>query len=125
VLEHLHEADGAAHIAEVARVLRPGGRYWFVTPSPWESTGIDERFGVDVGADADVHLKEWTYGELRPVLRAAGFRRASVPVRDHRALWLPFVPFGTTVGFERIVRRSGGRSAFQRLVNRISVVARR
>ena len=125
VLEHLHEADGAAHIAEVARVLRPGGRYWFLTPSPWESTAIDERFGVEVEVDADVHLKEWTYGELKPVLERAGFRRARVPVRDHRALSLPFVPMGLIVGFERVVARSGRHSLLQRLVNRISVVAER
>lgn len=101
VLEHLHEADGRAHLAEAGRVLRPGGRYWILTPSALGSIGASERFGVDVDVDADVHLKEWTYGELQAPLLAAGFGRASVPIRDHRALRLPRLPLRLVTAMER------------------------
>jgi ubiquinone/menaquinone biosynthesis C-methylase UbiE len=80
VVEHLHERDGRAHFAEVARVLRPGARYWFMTPSRHASLSSAERFGLEVQAACDVHLKEWTHGELRAALKSAGFRRVRVPL---------------------------------------------
>jgi ubiquinone/menaquinone biosynthesis C-methylase UbiE len=101
VLEHLHEIDAVAHLAEVARVLKPKCCYWFLTPSALRSIGTSERFGVQVDLDADVHLKEWTYDELRRPLRSAGFSGATVPLRDHRALALPLIPLQVIVSLER------------------------
>ncbi|MBV9803781.1 MAG: class I SAM-dependent methyltransferase [Solirubrobacterales bacterium] len=122
VIEHLHEQDAIAHFAEVHRLLRPGGRYWFATPSRLGSVGASERFGVEVAADADVHLKEWTYSELGHILARAGFNRLSVPVRVHRAQFLPWMPFALAMRAERarsrLLRRLLG-------VGAISVVARR
>lgn len=92
VVEHLHENDALAHFAEMHRVLRPGGRYWFLTPSGLAAGGPSERFGVSIEAEADVHLKVWTYGELLPVLTGIGFCRLCVPFRAHRALFVPWLP---------------------------------
>lgn len=82
VVEHLHERDAREHFEEVARVLKRGARYWFMTPSRYASRKTAERFGVpaEADADADVHLKEWTHHELLPLLKAAGFARVAVPL---------------------------------------------
>ena len=113
VLEHLHEADVPRYLAGAFRVLRPGGRFWVKTPSRLLDISAAERFGVDDhshhhGDDPNVHLKEWTYAELMPLLEQAGFRdltsfwqrpsinffprlSARFKLNAERALrWLPF-----------------------------------
>jgi SAM-dependent methyltransferase len=82
VVEHLHEEDVLGHFAESARVLKPGARYWFMTPSRYAPSDANDRFGVTTEVTADVHLKVWTHSELRQRLRRAGFDRVSVPFAD-------------------------------------------
>jgi SAM-dependent methyltransferase len=106
VVEHLHENDAVAHFAEVRRVLRPGGRYWFLTPNGLAAGSASERFGVSVEVDADVHLRVWTYEELLPLLSGVGFRRLRVPFRVHRALFLPWLPLDIMARAERTGSRA-------------------
>jgi 2-polyprenyl-3-methyl-5-hydroxy-6-metoxy-1,4-benzoquinol methylase len=101
VLEHLHAEDVARHAREVHRVLRPGGRYWILTPNRLDSIGSAERFGVGVDASHDVHLKEWTYGELNVELHRAGFASLRSPWRNTRALRLPLLPVSWFAAVER------------------------
>jgi 2-polyprenyl-3-methyl-5-hydroxy-6-metoxy-1,4-benzoquinol methylase len=126
VVEHLHENDAIRHFVEVHRVLKPGGQYWFLTPNRLARITASERFGVDVDVDADVHLKEWTFGELEPVLGRAGFDKARVPFRDHRALRVPPFPLAFASAVERLPRRLRRRTLMRALgLNRCSVVASR
>jgi 2-polyprenyl-3-methyl-5-hydroxy-6-metoxy-1,4-benzoquinol methylase len=101
VLEHLHAEDVAWHFREMHRVLRPGGRYWILTPNHLDSIGSAERFGVGVNASHDVHLKEWTYGELEGELLGAGFTSLRSPWRNTRVLWLPLMPASWFAAAER------------------------
>jgi hypothetical protein len=49
-----------------------------------------------------VHLKEWTYRELEPLLRGIGFSRIVVPFRVHRALSVPPMPIRLVSLAERL-----------------------
>lgn len=102
VLEHLHAEDVPSHLKEVYRVLRPGGRYWLLTPNRFDSISSSQRFGVDINAGDDIHLKEWTYSELEHELRAAGFSRLLSPWRNTSLLWLPMMPAAWFGAVERL-----------------------
>jgi len=107
LVEHLHERDVPRHLAEVFRVLKPGGAYCFWTPNRLMEVGLAERFGVATAAAGagDVHLKEWLYGELAPLLRSAGFSPLRSPWRDTRLHGLPLLPVRSKTELERLTRR--------------------
>lgn len=94
VLEHFHPDDVPTHLSEVYRVLRRNGLYVLDTP-----TGINGPHDISRGFDkvsTGMHLKEWTYSEIIPVLKAAGFKKLRVQVLPLRVIrkfpWL--VKFG-------------------------------
>jgi SAM-dependent methyltransferase len=73
VMEHLHRDDAMEQLRNIARALRPGGRYICITPN--RLTGPHD---VSAGFDRDArgfHLHEYTHAELGQALRDAGFRR--------------------------------------------------
>jgi 2-polyprenyl-3-methyl-5-hydroxy-6-metoxy-1,4-benzoquinol methylase len=115
VVEHLHERDVPLHLAEVFRVLRPGGFYWLLTPNALQGRNMEERFGVHhhehaEDEPADVHLKEWTYTELAPLLRRAGFESLASPWRVRHAQSLPPLPVAAKVAVEWLIERAGHRA---------------
>ena len=80
MVEHLHPDDLPSHLREAHRVLRRGGLYLVKTPS--ELTGPHE--GMDPGRHGFLHFREYRYGTLLPLLRAAGFRRLASPAFSMR-----------------------------------------
>jgi SAM-dependent methyltransferase len=71
LMEHLHPDDAAAQLAEIFRVLKPGGRYFCITPSALTGPHDVSRYFDDVARG--FHLKEYTYGDLRTLFARAGF----------------------------------------------------
>lgn len=75
LLEHLHPDDAAEQIREVLHALAPGGRYVAVTPHRYSGPhDVSRLFDHEARG---VHLKEYTYRELRSVFLAAGFASTS------------------------------------------------
>jgi SAM-dependent methyltransferase len=71
LLEHLHPDDACAHVAEVARVLRPGGKYLCGTPNRLNGPHDISRMLDPVATG--FHLKEYSFDEVRELLEHGGF----------------------------------------------------
>ena len=85
VIEHLHPDDLCEHFRGVLAILKPGGHYVFSTPHAFEGPcDVSRVFGSD--HPEGMHLKEYTYGELRTALRSAGFTRIAASFRLPRAV---------------------------------------
>ena len=72
LMEHLHPEDAAEQLREIHRSLAAGGVYVCITPNrlsgPHDvSRHFDERA-------TGLHLREYSAGELRALMREAGFR---------------------------------------------------
>lgn len=104
LMEHLHPLDAPRQLQEINRVLRPGGRYFCITPTGLTGPHDVSRFFHD--EPQGFHLKEYTYSEIANLFDQAGFRRiracvargrhyaGSMPVwalilAEHLFVWLP------------------------------------
>ena len=74
-MEHLHPDDAVAQLDGIARALRPGGVYLCVTPNRISGPHDISYYFDDVATG--FHLKEYTFAELRALMRAAGFARVT------------------------------------------------
>lgn len=124
LVEHLHPDDTALHFQLVQRILAPGGVYFFRTPHALCGPHDVSRFFSDT--PEGFHLREWTYGEIEPLLRDAGFL-------ELRAFWNAkgarlALPWRLAVAIERGVGRlpRGLRRRVARaLLPNLTVAARR
>ncbi len=68
----MHPDDVAPHLAEVLRVLKPGGRYACATPNKLNGPhDISVYFGFQ---PAGFHLREYDHRSLAHTMQAADFR---------------------------------------------------
>jgi SAM-dependent methyltransferase len=109
VLEHIRDSD--AHLAEVSRVLKPGGRYLIQTPSKWPNTVFETIRWKSFTRWRDDHCALHTPAQLRRRLEAHGFavRFFDVPVvneffknKVHRHLGWPGTALLTLANPDRL-----------------------
>lgn len=75
-LEHLHPDDVAPHFELVGRLLKPGGVYVFDTPHRFSGPhDVSVHFGETLDC---FHFQEWTYREMRRLLKRHGFSRTAI-----------------------------------------------
>lgn len=79
VVEHIHSEDFIEHLAEVHRVLKPGGIYYCVTPNRLIGPHDISRYFDDVATGT--HMKEYSVGDMAELYRRAGFRQIWVEKR--------------------------------------------
>jgi SAM-dependent methyltransferase len=78
LVEHIHPDDLPRHLAEVHRVVRPGGRYVFETPNAVSGPHDVSRHFDDTSTC--FHLREYSFATIMPLLREAGFRTFRTPL---------------------------------------------
>ena len=92
VMEHIHPDDAAAQLAEIRRVLRPGGLYLCITPNRLSGPHDISRHFDDVASG--FHLREYSIGDLAEMFDQAGFSRVWVDKNVKLTyLRLPAAPF--------------------------------
>ncbi len=73
VIEHIHPDDLVMHMIGVISILAKGGRYIMATPhvwyGPWDISKVFKRKRAE-----GMHLKEYTYSEIKHIANAAGFQ---------------------------------------------------
>lgn len=93
VIEHLHPDDVVDHFEGAWAILSRGGRYIFSVPHRCAGPAdVSSVFGCD--EPRGMHLREYTYGELRDICYRTGFRKAaavlSLPVKFEQVTgWQP------------------------------------
>ena len=128
LMEHLHPEDAVAQLDGIARAIRPGGLYLCVTPNRISGPHDISSYFDDVATG--FHLQEYTFAELRALLRRAGFSKVT-PYLAVGRLHL-FYPGVVVLGWERLLgalpaslRRRVASSLPSRLLLGLSVVARK
>jgi SAM-dependent methyltransferase len=81
LIEHLHPSHLRPHLAEVHRVLAPGGRYFLHTPSSLHGS-----------TSLGLHLREYRLKELRQAAEACGFRPRWLCLNLCRVGWTGTAP---------------------------------
>lgn len=71
LIEHFHPEDTELHFQLVQKILKPQGLYVFRTPHKF--TGPHDISGYFVDEAEGFHLKEWTYSELRQLLKKLNY----------------------------------------------------
>ncbi|HET6349521.1 MAG TPA: class I SAM-dependent methyltransferase [Candidatus Krumholzibacteria bacterium] len=100
LVEHLHVDDADWHFSMIAKVLAPGGHYVFRTPHRYTGPHDISQYFTK-GDPEGFHMKEWTYGELRTVLRRAGYGKLTA-IWSARAIALP-LPLWIMVVKEKVL----------------------
>ncbi|MGE0315524.1 MAG: class I SAM-dependent methyltransferase [Lautropia sp.] len=116
LVEHLHPDDFVQQSANVLAALAPGGRYVIVTPN-----GINGPHDVSRGFDpvaTGMHLKEYTYTEMRSILLGLGYSRVE-PLIGLKGVYLRF-PGASVSIVEAVLGRLPTRLA-RRLANTLAL----
>lgn len=73
VLEHLHPEDTEEQLQNIARALKPGGKYICITPHRFSGPhDVSQYFDREA---TGLHLKEYTTEDITTLFKKAGFKK--------------------------------------------------
>mgnify|MGYP005855348535 CR=1 FL=1 len=107
LIEHIHPDDVEMHLDNVYRILVPRGIYLCITPS--RISGPHDVSKYFSSHAEGMHLREYSFSDLRKKLNRAGFRRFKYVIGAKG--FFSTVPVGLVELFERIVSRLPKRIA--------------
>ena len=116
LIEHLHVDDAEWHFQMIAKALAPGGYYVFRTPHGYTGPH-DVSMYFTKGDPQGFHMKEWTYGELRTVLRRSGYGKLTAiwyakGLAVRMPLWVMLANEQVLKGWPRGLRRKVAKLPF-------------
>lgn len=106
LMEHLHPEDALVQLAEILRILKPGGTYLCITPN--RNTGPHDISKYYDTVPTGFHLKEYTYRELSRLFLESGF--ASTAALWKKGRWHLTMPSWVGVALEELVAHLFPRS---------------
>ena len=88
LMEHLHPEDAKDQLANIYRVLAPGGKYVCITPNRLSGPHDTSQFFDDIATGW--HLKEYTLIELYELFREIGFSQITYyKIKPDRNIFIP------------------------------------
>jgi SAM-dependent methyltransferase len=106
LMEHLHPDDALEQLRNVFLALKPGGRYFCITPNRLHGPHDVSRYFDDVATG--LHLREYTNRDLDDMMRQVGFRdiRALVVAKGRKLVELPVRTVGMLERLWELLPRS-------------------
>jgi SAM-dependent methyltransferase len=101
VMEHLHPEDGFEQVSNIARALKPGGKFVCMTPNRISGPHDISKF-FDSTATC-LHLKEYTNAELIDLFKRAGFRNITAFLSYKGTVLTPVLPSQPMVWLENLI----------------------
>jgi SAM-dependent methyltransferase len=124
LVEHFHPEDTPLHFQTANRILKIGGCYILRTPHVLAGPHDISKYFSDL--PQGFHLKEWTYSEIRPLLRKAGFTKVSSRMMLKRKVFpLPFLYFTTWEKILSLFPHAKIRNLAGNLIREIIIVAQK
>jgi SAM-dependent methyltransferase len=124
LMEHLHPDDAETQLRNVYAALKPGGRYFIVTPSRASGPHDVSQHFEDVATG--FHLREYLLDELIAECRKVGFSAFSAYVgKDGRYLKVPLWLVRATERLTAVLPKRAGKFAPLRLLLGLRLVAER
>lgn len=94
LMEHLHVDDAKQQLLNIHETLRPGGRYYCITPNAVSGPHDVSRYFDET--PHGFHMKEYRYRELVDLFKSAGFSKVSVVLAGAGRKLATVPPFATT-----------------------------
>ena len=124
LIEHFHPEDTKLHFELVYSLLKKGGRYIFHTPHNLTGPSDVSRYFSD--EPECFHLKEWSYTELKILLKKVGYSDISSYIKIKNNIYkMPHLYFDFWERVLSLFPKPKIRKVAQQIIRTILIVARK
>lgn len=105
LMEHLHPEDSLEQLRNIFRALKPGGKYFCITPNRLSGPHDVSRHFDPVATG--LHLKEYTVTELSRMFKKTGFSKTKIYLQfSNFRIFLPVIFYKVAEGFLGVLPHS-------------------